>query len=73
MSIQQSSGNPAQGLKPASKYTETDFRGVVASFDLAAEIIIRGKVPKEREQFAIFDRTFHSNTMVMKAYRAVVQ
>ncbi len=73
MSIQQSSGNPAQGSKPASKYTETDFRGVVASFDLAAEIIIRGKVPKEREQFEILDRSFHSNTMVMKAYRAVVQ
>jgi|694.fasta_scaffold81354_3 hypothetical protein len=73
MSIQQSSGNPAQGNKPASKYTETDYRGVAASIDLASEIILRGKVPKEREQLALFDRSFHSNTMVMKAYRAVLQ
>ena len=73
MSIQQSSGNPAQDPKPASKYTEAALRHLVASFDLAAEIILRGKVPKEREQFAIFDCTLRSDTMVMKAYRAVVQ
>ena len=69
----QQTGTTPHGSKPPQQYTENDYRGAAASIDLAAEIIVRGKVPKEREQWTLLERSFHSDSMLMKGYRSVLQ
>ncbi len=59
-------------MTKARAYTDNDLRGITSSFDLASEIILCGKVPKEKEQVDLLLRSFHNNTSAMKAYRSVV-
>lgn len=73
MSIIQGSGNPAPGDKEPSKYTENYYRCIVASFDLAASIILQGKMPKERDQYTKLDSSLHNDSMLMKGYRAALR
>lgn len=73
MSTPQQVGITPQGQKAACQYTEYDYRGALASINLAAEIIIGGKVPKEREQATSLARLYHSDSLLMKGYRAVLR
>ena len=57
----------------ASQYTENDYRGAVASLDVASEFILLGKIPKETEQNKMLERSFFSIDGRLKAYRAVLE
>lgn len=57
---------------PGHKYTDNDLRSIAASIDLTTELILRGKIPKEREQAQLLIQAFNSNTMFLKGYRVIL-
>lgn len=56
-------------MPPSQSYDERYIRGVAASIELAAELILRERLPKEKEQHVLWNNALTSVSSANRTYR----
>jgi hypothetical protein len=56
-------------MPPSQSYDERYIRGVAASIELAAELILRERLPKEKEQHVLWNNALTSVSSSNRTYR----